>query len=169
MTSTTATSRPTTTTTSAFRLLPMPAEVLADARAGRPDAEGHPPVPVNADGGEPVRCCRTDAAVGDALLLLAFRPALPGDDSPYQEVGAVYVHAQPCGHSPSGEYPEAWRRRPQVLRAYDERGWIHPATRVHDGTDPERELAEVLETPGVVAVHSRNVAYGCWMFTAVRP
>jgi hypothetical protein len=56
-----------------------------------------------------------------------------------------------------------------VLRAYDERGWIHPATSVHDGTDPERELAEVLATPDVVEVHSRNVAYDCWMFTAVRP
>jgi hypothetical protein len=86
-------------------------------------------VPVTAGGGEPVRCCRTDARAGEALLLLAFRP--------------------------------------QVLRAYDERGWIHPATRVHDGTEPERELAEVLATPGVVEVHSRNVAYGCWMFTAV--
>ncbi len=158
----------TTTTTTTFRLLPMPAEVLEDARAGLPDAWGRAPVPVTAGGGEPVRCCRTDAGAGEELLLVAFRPPLPRDDSPYEEVGAVYVHAVTCaGPGPSAGYPADWRGRPQVLRAYDERGWIHPATRVHDGTHAERELAEVLATPGVVEVHSRNVAYGCWMFAAV--
>jgi hypothetical protein len=55
-----------------------------------------------------------------------------------------------------------------VLRAYDERGRIHPATRVHDGADPEREIADVLAQPGVVAVHSRNIAYGCFMFAVTR-
>ena len=44
------------------------------------------------------------------------------------------------------------------------RGWIHPATRVHDGSDPEAAIAAVLGEPGVVEVHSRNVAYGCFMF-----
>lgn len=159
----------TTMTTTTFRLLPMPREVLERARAGQPDAWDRAPVPVTAGGGEPVRCCRTDARDGEALLLLAFRPQLPRDDSPYQEVGAVYVHAATCaGPGPSDVYPVDWLPRPQVLRAYDERGWIHPATRVHDGTDPERELADVLAEPGVVEVHSRNVAYGCWMFAAVR-
>jgi hypothetical protein len=163
MTTPMTTTRPTT-----FRLLPMPAEALDGARAGLPDTWGHVPVPVTAGGGEPVRCCRSDAGTGEALLLLAFRPALPRDDSPYQEVGAVYVHAGTCpGPGTSDAYPADWHGRPQVLRAYDQRGWIHPATRVHDGADPERELAEVLATPGVVEVHSRNVAYGCWMFAAV--
>ncbi len=55
-----------------------------------------------------------------------------------------------------------------MLRAYDDRGWIHPATTVHDGSDPESAIAEVLAAPGVVEVHSRNIAYGCYMF-AVRP
>jgi hypothetical protein len=55
-----------------------------------------------------------------------------------------------------------------VLRAYDAAGRIHPATRVHDGTDPPAEIAEVLAQPGVVAVHSRNIAYGCFMFAVTR-
>lgn len=158
----------TTTTTTTYRLLPFPADDLRTARAGGPDAWGRAPEPVVAEGGEPVRCCRTDAAAGQPLLLLAFRPPVPGDGSPYEEVGAVYVHADPCA-APVDDavYPEAWRGRPQVLRAYDDRGWIHPATRTHDGSDPDAALAEVLGTPGVVEVHSRNVAYGCWMFTAV--
>jgi hypothetical protein len=38
---------------------------------------------------------------------------------------------------------------------------------VHDGSDPDTAVAAVLAEPGVVEVHSRNVAYGCYMF-AVR-
>ncbi|GAA4610104.1 hypothetical protein BJY16_007672 [Actinoplanes octamycinicus] len=67
-----------------------------------------------------------------------------------------------------GGYPDAWRGRPQVLRAYDARGWIHPSTRVHDGSDPDGALAAVFADPDVVQVHSRNVAYGCFMFVATR-
>ena len=51
-----------------------------------------------------------------------------------------------------------------MVRAYDARGFIHPATRLHDGTVPEAAIAEVLADPDVVLVHSRNVAYGCYMF-----
>ncbi len=50
-------------------------------------------------------------------------------------------------------------------------GWcrrIHPATRVHDGTDPVAAIEAVLAEPGVVQVHSRNVAYGCYMFRVTR-
>jgi hypothetical protein len=48
----------------------------------------------------------------------------------------------------------------------DARGWIHPATTMHDGGDPEDALRKVLSTAGVVEVHSRNIAYGCFMFAA---
>jgi len=117
-----------------------------------------------ATGGEPVRCCLRDATAGERLLLVNYEPPLP--PSPYRETGAVFVHAEPCAGPADGGYPADWRRRPQVLRAYDERGWIHPASTAHDGSDPEAVLAQVLATPGVVEVHSRNIAYGCYMFTA---
>ena len=79
------------------------------------------------------------------------------------------MHALPCGGaSASDRSPVAWRGRPQVLRAYDGRGWIHPASRLHDGTEPDVALREVFGEPGVVALHSRNVAYGWFMFAAVR-
>jgi hypothetical protein len=124
-------------------------------------------VRVVAAGGEPVRCCLRDAGPGELLLLFGYEPPLPA--SPYREVGAVFAHAEPCaGPVTTSEYPSDWFGRPQVLRAYDARGWIHPATRVHDGRGPEAALAEVLREHGVVQVHSRNVAYGCWMFTASR-
>jgi len=117
-----------------------------------------------ASGGEPVRCCLRDADDGERLLLVNYEPPLP--PSPYRETGAVFIHAQPCGGPADDGYQAQWRRRPQVLRAYDERGWIHPASTTHDGTDPEGALARVLAAPGVVKVHSRNIAYGCYMFTA---
>ena len=154
--------------TTGFRLVGIPEDVLDAIRRGEPDAWGRPADQVTAEGGEPVRCCRRDAEAGEHLLLFAFRPSVPGTGSPYQEVGAVFVHADPCQEpAEEAEYPPEWRARPQVLRAYDDRGWIHPATRVHDGTDPEVQLREVLAAPGVVEVHSRNIGYGCWMFTAV--
>jgi Protein of unknown function (DUF1203) len=40
----------------------------------------------------------------------------------------------------------------------------HPATRVHDGTDPDAVIAGIFEHPSVERIHSRNVAYGCYMF-----
>lgn len=131
-------------------------------------ADDHPVVRVVAAGGEPLRCCLTDARSGDDLLLAGYRPALPAA-SPYVETGAVFVHATSCaGPADATSYPEQWLRRPQVLRAYDERGWIHPATTVHDATDPSAVLAAVLAEPGVVEVHSRNIGYGCFMFAATR-
>ena len=154
-------------TSTALRIAGLPADVLTHVRADGLDASGNLPVRRVAEGGEPVRCCLRDALPGEALLLFGYEPPLP--PSPYREVGAVFAHADECEHSPvATSYPADWRPRAQVLRAYDSRGWIHPATRVHDGTDPEAALDAVLAEPGVVQVHSRNVAYGCWMFTATR-
>jgi hypothetical protein len=157
-----------------FVIHPLPVSVLDEMRAARADgadtgdtAGTAAVVAVIAEGGEPVRCCLRDAAPGDELLLVNYEPPLP--DSPYRERGAVYVHAQACRQPPvRSVYPPQWRRRPQVLRAYDARGWIHDATTSHDGSDPERALLEVLGRPGVVEVHSRNIEYGCYMFAATR-
>jgi hypothetical protein len=160
-TGTVGTIRPTT----GVRIAGLPAEVLDIVRSGGMDASGNPPVRVVAEGGEPVRCCLRDAREGEELVLFGYAPRLPA--SPYRETGAVFAHARTCPAPPAPGYPREWLGRPQVLRAYDARGWIHPATRTHDGTDPEGALAQVLAEPGVVQVHSRNVAYGCWMFTAV--
>jgi hypothetical protein len=162
-----------TASTVSFHIRPLDGEQLQQARASVVgDTCEHPELvrPIVAEGGEPLRCCLRDAGPGERLILFHYRPPLPAP-SPYRESGAVYAHADgsicpPVGQSES--YPEGWRGRAQVLRAYDERGFIHPATRVHDGSEPERAIAEVLAQPGVVEVHSRNVAYGCYMFSIVR-
>ena len=152
----------TTTTTTSYVVHALPPERLDEVRASGLDASGTEVESVEATGGEPLRCCLRDARPGEPLMLFGYRP--PTADGPYREVGPVFAHAERCAGFDQPGYPQDWRARPQVLRAYDRRGWIHPATRMHDGTDPEAALAQVLGEDGVVEVHSRNIAYGCFMF-----
>lgn len=146
-----------------FRVHALPAELLDRVRTSGVDDLGNAVEQLTAEGGEPVRCCLSDAVEGERLLLFGYQPPLPA--SPYRETGAVLVHAEPCAGPATDGYPPDWFGRPQVLRAYDERGWIHEATTVHDGQDPEAVITRLLATPGVVELHSRNIAYGCYMFT----
>lgn len=142
----------------------LPAEVLASVRAAAPNTSIER---VTASGGgEPLRCCLRDATKGESLILFNYEPPLL--PSPYREAGPVFAHAEPCaGPESDTAYPTGWIGRPQVLRAYDRRGWIHDAT-THDGTDPEPVIARFLADPEVERVHSRNIAYGCFMFAITR-
>lgn len=149
-----------------MRIHALPTRVLDEVRSTGRDVSGLPVERVTGSGGEPLRCCLRDAVAGEELMLFGYEPPLP--PSPYREIGPVYAHAAACPSPAAGGYPAGWRGRPQVLRAYDRRGWIHPATRVHDGSDPEGVVAEILADPDVEQIHSRNVAYGCFMFTVTR-
>jgi hypothetical protein len=156
------------TTTATFQLHTLPPAVLERARSIGLDASGAPVRRIEAEGGEPLRCCLRNARPGDACLLFNFEPPLPAG-TPYRELGAVFTHAEDCpGPEFLDRYPTAWYGRPQVLRAYDARGWIHPSTTVHDGRDPEAAIAAIFLHPEVVEIHSRNIAYGCYMFTITR-
>lgn len=156
----------TTTATTQFRIHAVPPAVLDEVRTRQYDASEHAPARVIADGGEPLRCCLRDAEPSEELLLFGYEPPLP--TSPYREIGAIFAHSEPCaGPAATDSYPAAWRGRSQVLRAYDHRGWIHAAD-VHDGERPEAAIADLLADPDVVQIHSRNVAYGCYMFTVTR-
>jgi Protein of unknown function (DUF1203) len=115
---------------------------------------------------EPLRCCLRNARSGEECLLFGYEPPLP-EGSPYREIGAIYAHAEPCeGWTGGSSYPPDWMGRPQALRAYDDRGWIHPSTTVHDGSDLSGAITDLLADPEVVEVHVRNLAYGCYMFSA---
>jgi Protein of unknown function (DUF1203) len=150
-----------------FHIHALPTELLLRVRATGTDEAGGAAEHVTAEGGEPLRCCLRNAEPGASLLLFNYVPPLP--PSPYRESGAVYIHADAClGAGDAATYPPDWYGRPQVLRAYDSRGWIHPATTTHDGSDPERAIEDVLGQPGVAFVHSRNVAYGCYMFAVTK-
>jgi hypothetical protein len=156
------------TTTATFMIQAIPADVLAGIRSSGIDASGRP-VEKAADAiGQPLRCCLRNGRPGDDVILFSYEPPIPGGASPYREVGAVFAHAQDCGGPLSlDSYPSEWLGRSQVLRAYDERGWIHPASTTHDGTDPVAAINVVLAEPGVVLVHSRNIVYGWFMFVAI--
>jgi hypothetical protein len=156
----------TTAAPTAFRVHTIPEDVLNGARASGTDVSGNPIEHMIADGGEPLRCCLRDAEPAEHIILFGYEPRLP--PSPYSEIGAVFAHEQTCdGPLSPATYPAAWRGRPQVLRAYDQRGWIRDP-RVHDGEDPESVIAEILADPDVVQIHSRNVAWGCYMFAITR-
>jgi hypothetical protein len=161
------TSAPAAASAPTFQIHAIPAEVLEEVRSSGLDASGNSVLRITADGGSPLRCCLRDAEPGEELILFGYEPPIPA--GPYREVGAVFAHAEACaGPGDATRYPAAWRGRPQVLRAYDERGWIHDATTRHDGRDPEAAIAAVLAEPGVVQIHSRNIDYGCYMFTVTR-
>jgi hypothetical protein len=151
-----------------FRIHALPAALLDEVRTSGRDVSGSPIVRLRASGdGEPLRCCLRNAHAGEPLILFGYAPPI-AVGSPYREVGAVFAHAEPCaGPPPPDAYPPAWRGKPQVLRSYDARGFIHAAV-VHDGSEPEAELARLLADPAAVQVHSRNVAYGCFMFVVTR-
>jgi len=144
-----------------FHVHAISAEVLDRVQSGL-DASGNPVEHVTAEGGEPLRCCLRNARAGESLILFGYEP--PIGKSPYREIGAVFACADRCEGPPATDaYPAAWRGKPQVLRSYDRRGWIRDAL-VHDGKDPEAAIARLLADPEAVQLHSRNVAYGCFMF-----
>jgi Protein of unknown function (DUF1203) len=155
-------------TATAFQVHALPAQALDAVRTTGVDVSGNAIERMLTTGGEPLRCCLRNAEPGEQAILFGFEPAIPA--SPYREIGAVFAHAQPCGGPARVDgYPADWLGKPQVLRAYDRRGWIHNSTRLHDGTDPEAVIAAMLADPDVAQVHSRNVAYGCYMFSISRP
>jgi len=158
----------TSTTTAAFLVRALSPDVLDDVRANGMDVSGNAIEHLTAAGGEPLRCCLRNAEPGEDSILFGYEPLIPA--SPYREIGAVFAHAQPCGGPTLADgYPADWRDKPQVLRAYDRRGWIHGATQVHDGTDPEAVITAMFADPDVEQIHSRNVAWGCYMFAIARP
>jgi hypothetical protein len=153
-------------TNDGFRIHALPAALLDAVRTRRVDVSGNQVVALDAAGGEPLRCCLQNAGAGDRIILFGYEP--PIGASPYREIGAVFAHAEPCaGPAEDAAYPEAWRGKPQVVRSYDRRGWIRAAA-VHDGSQPEREIGLLFADPDAVQVHSRNVAYGCFMFRVTR-
>jgi len=157
----------TITTETTFEIETISATDIDNARRTGLDISGNPVEHIELTGGEPMRCCLRNGRPGEVGLLFGYEPRIPA--SPYREIGAVFVHATPCeGPVSLTRYPDEWRGRSQVLRAYDKRGWIHPASRVHDGSNPESVIAGMFADPEVVQIHSRNISYGCYMFTLHR-
>ena len=156
-----------TSISTTFAVAAIPEETLARVRAAGVDDLGHELVVTRAGGGEPLRCCLRDADPGERIGLIAYGP-FPWDGV-YAEVGPVFVHADDCGgYARTDAYPEGFRHRQQIFRAYGHDRTIVDSI-VVDGVDAEPALATLFARPDVDFVHSRNVAYGCYMFSLHRP
>ena len=147
---------------------PIPATVLRQARTAMTDEAGNLlSVAVDADGGNPLRCCLRETRPGEEVLLIAYTP--PGTAGAYAERGPVFIHADPCpGYLTPGLYPPELSHRQQVVRAYDRQGRIADGILVADGDHALPVIRDLLARPDVELVHLRNVGYGCYNF-AVRP
>jgi len=121
---------------------------------------------VDEEGGSPLRCCLRDSRPGEELVLAAVSP--PGPQGAYAESGPVFVHADECPGPAAPGYPDEFRRRTQVFRAYSAEGRIVGGHVVAPHDDQEAVARRLLETDGVAFLHSRNVVYGCYMF-AIHP
>jgi hypothetical protein len=118
------------------------------------------------DGETPLRCCLRDATKGERVALIAYRPSPRG--GPYAEVGPVFVHADRCvGYVDNAVYPEGFRHRRQLFRAYDRAGrQVH--NQIVEPAEVDSAIADLLNRADVDFVHSRNVLAGCYMFAVTR-
>ncbi|MBV8933628.1 MAG: DUF1203 domain-containing protein [Kutzneria sp.] len=152
-----------------LRYRAIPAEVLSRVRSGGLDDAGQLPARLTSDGNSlnwPLRCCLRDADPGTEVLLFGYAP--DGTGGPYSELGPVFAHAESCsGPKSTDEYPADWKPLAQMIRGYDERGWMIRAE-MHAGRTPEEAIQRVFGDPQVVEVHSRNPLQGCYMFAVER-
>lgn len=148
-----------------YRISPIPTDYLDRIRARGVDDFANPLNARGAVGGEPLRCCLRDAEPGEQIMLIAYQPSRLG--GPYAEVGPIFVHAGGCPGWADTGYPDGFRHRQQLLRAYDEGGNQVDNIIVEPG-EAETGITALLENPDVSFLHSRNVLAGCWMFAITR-
>lgn len=157
-------------TTAALRIEALPGEYLARIRTHGADDFGNPlhVTVVDEDGGTPLRCCLREARAGERVALIAYRPS--SIESPYSEVGPVFIHADGCaGYGAANRYPDGFRHRRQLLRAYSVDGRIVDAAIAENGDEAEALCAAFFLRSDIAYIHSRNVLWGCYMFTIRRP
>ena len=146
----------TDTPPTALRFEPLPAALAVGATR----------ISIDEEGGAPLRCCLRDSRPGERIALVAVTPE--GPQGAYRETGPVFLHAGGCSGPAGTGYPEDFRRRPQVFRAYDSSGAIVGGEVVPAGTGHEEAAARLLADPDVAFLQTRNVVFGCYMLTIAR-
>ena len=162
-----------------FEVRPVSPTVLAELRQS--DDAGNPPrLLTDADGGSPLRCCLRRSRPGERLALVSYAPLrrwareTGADPGPYDEVGPVFIHPQPCsGRSGNGWPTELTGGSGRVLRGYSADGRIRTgrlatAAQLADQESAGAVLAEVFADPAVAIVHARAVEFGCFTFEVRR-
>jgi hypothetical protein len=107
----------------------------------------------------PCRVSLTDAAPGDALLLVNYehQPAA----TPYRSCHAVYVRQGETTFDAVGEVPDQLRRRILSLRAFDADGMLLGAD-LADGPALEAAAERLLALPGAAYLHAHFAKPGCY-------
>lgn len=151
-----------------FRIDAIDSDYLDRIRATGVDDFGNPVVTLvnESANGTPLRCCLREAEVGEEVVLIAYQPARLG--GPYMEVGPVFIHATRCdGYGTPESYPEGFRHRQLLFRAYDIAG-AQIDNKIANGNDAEVAIADLFAMSHVADVHARNVLAGCFMFKVHR-
>jgi uncharacterized protein DUF1203 len=155
-------------TMASFTVRALPPEELERIRSRGEDDFGNPvEVVVKQDhGGTPLRCCLREAVPGERVAMIAYRPSDRG--GPYAEVGPIFIHAEQCdGYLNPAAYPQGFRHRTQLFRAYDMDGrQVH--NEIVEPAEAESAIVRLLERTDIEVIHSRNVLPGCYMFAINR-
>ena len=115
----------------------------------------------------PCRNCLRITTPDEPLILFAYRP-FDSYYGPYSETGPVFVHAEPCEpYARTAEFPQDFKTRSLVLRAYDAQHRIADSIVAEPGA-AEAAARALLNDPRIRYVHARNVAYGCFNFAIER-
>ncbi len=159
----------------------IPAAVLAQLRTT--DDAGHPPrLGTDSDGGSPLRCCLSRSRPGELIALVSYAPLrrwaaeTGADPGPYDEIGPVFIHPDPCAGPAGDRFPPAYlgaARVRRVFRAYSADGSIlggrlaEPED-LRDQASANGVLSEMFADPRVALVHARAVEFGCFTFEVRR-
>jgi hypothetical protein len=167
-------------TTLSYQVLAIEPDVLGELRQ-RDDAGHAPRISSDAEG-SPLRCCLRPIRRGERAALVSYAPlrrwarqnaGAGADPGPYDEVGPVFIHPEPCAGPDGAGYPASLADSRRVLRAYSADGRILGGKLVEpDPADPvasaESALAALFARPEVAFVHARAVEYGCFTFAVRR-
>jgi len=160
--------------TEAFEVRAIDPEVLARLRVT--DDAGHAPrLVTEVEGGSPLRCCLRVSKPRERIALVSYAPLRQwaseagADPGPYDEVGPVFIHPEPCDGPAGSEYPEDFTGWSRMFRAYRADGGIllgrlASADEVGDRAAAHRLLHKIFANPEVAVVHARAVEFGCFTF-----
>jgi hypothetical protein len=151
-----------------FRVLPIPAEIVTEARSsGRSPKYGHPVHTEIATGYGPCRSCLRTFEVGkESRLLFTFDPFDGLDD--YPSPGPVFVHHDGCApFDADGQFPSGLRDLPLTLEGYGRGRWVIARERpaAHGIEDA---IERLFAHSDVEYIHVRNTEAGCYIARVVR-
>jgi len=119
-----------------------------------------PPAPRTSDNAGANYSWRSDAEVGEQLVLVSHDPF--SGDSPYRSASPIFLHLEPCGPpAPTKELPAQLTSRQLSVRAFDSGEMMIDAA-VVDGTALGTTIRELFTNEEANKIHVHNASRGCW-------